>query len=383
VTVTEACDGDDLGTTTCSSLGWGSGTLGCDPRCKLVDDRCSECVLGQGVANCGDAPIGAGLVQDFALAGTDAAVGLAWGDGEPAGPVTFHLAQLSPDLGVVTVSELGLKTNHKIGPGEGAIAIAPLASGWIAARALQPEIAFQSVDATGTVLTQVAVDSVPGILSDTVLVPRPGGGPLLLWTGTSGVRAAVIADDARTATTPVDLSGWASVFSGTFANGAFYVVIADSAAGGRLVRVETDGTVKTAVDLAKSLISPTLVSGAADLRVLFTTPEARSLLWQRLDSNGAALASSVRLGDFAGVPENLALAMGGDTILAYPSAPTGLTNPVSVSLARVDAYGVRQAQVTVARWPRFGVSPMLALRGPDAVVGWLTGGRVRLARATP
>ena len=384
LTVTEECDVTDLGTATCSSLGWGSGSLGCDALCHLDATGCSECAFSPNVLSCANAAV-TGYVRDFALAGTDTAVGLAWGEGEPATPLSFHLAQLSPELGIVKVSDLQLDdTGDQTAVIEGALAIAPLPSGWVAARSIKAGIAFQAVDAAGAVLGKVTVDGGDQMASEAVLVPRTGGGPLLVWMGSSKVRAAVISDDGGAASTPIDIAEWGSSFTGTFANGAFYVVAPNDTLGSRLVRVETDGTLGATVALPKSQYSPVLVGGAADLRVLSSSADAKSLFWERFDFNGAALAPPARVGNFAEVPAGMAGAMSSDTILVYPSAVTGLPNPVSLALTRLDPNGAPRGQsITVARWPFEGAWPRMTMRGGDAVVGWLSGAQIRLARATP
>ena len=188
------------------------------------------------------------------------------------------------------------------------VRVASLPSGWVIAWLTDSELLIHTMDASGRDLGRTKVDNSGSAL----FASRSDGGPLIVWQVGDVVKSAIIAADGRSLTTPRPLPfapphGFPSSRSTTaaYAAGAFYFVAPAYDAADppmRMVRIETDGTVGTAVDVLpgagpKQL---TLVAGADDLRVVYRGPVVSggtdsTIFFQKIAATGASASDPVAL----------------------------------------------------------------------------------------
>jgi len=326
-TMTEHCDGADVGSETCPTLGYGSGTLGCS-ECSFDTSMCSFCVPDQSLVRCQRAGF-AGFVLDAAIAATDNEIGVAW--------IEYTLFQrklgfalLSPDLDVIASSRFG---DPPIASEVFSISAAPLASGWVIAGYGNLELFVHAVDASGADAGRISVTTtaVDEPVVGPVLVTRPTGGPLLVWQQSGVLRAALVAGDGRSIGVVQDVYGQDpstppfGFATATYSRDSFFLGVGmvndqdPDTFDLRLVPVAPDGTrgptipALTGIDFA----SPILVAGAADLRVMFEGAlpgsSARGAYLQNVDATGATSPPVHLISADYQTPVS-AVAFGGDTV---------------------------------------------------------------------
>ena len=391
ISVTEACDGTNLRDDTCAAHGFGSGTLACSSICTVDTSNCVDCGAGPKIASCGNAPF-TSTPRAVGIAATSSEVGIAWMGGTPT-RVTFE--RLSPTLQTLSttlIQDLGFVSLLDV-------RVASLPSGWVITWLTDSELLIHTMDASGRDLGRTRVDTNSG--SSSVFASRSDGGPLIVWQVGDVVKSAIVAADGRSLTTPrplpfVPSHGFPSSRSTTaaYAAGAFYVVAPAYDAADppmRMVRIETDGTVGTGVDVlpgagAKQL---TLVTGADDLRAVYRGPVASgstdsTIFFQKIAATGASASDPVALatGSFHDGASG-AFAFGTDTVAVLSAAGPGLLDGV-----RIGGNG----QIATPLFPIMGSSRGLAGHvaeqnvarlGSDIVGVWYTSSGTRLARVTP
>jgi hypothetical protein len=281
------------------------------------------------------------------------------------------------------------------------VAVAPLPVGWVVGVGGDDgqggtDVSFYTLDAEGRVVDHITVEG--GLIGEDgwwnpMMAARPGGGPLLVWQTGDAVRAAVIADDGRSATTPVSIALDPDDFitDAAYAGGAFFVTSLEASDSQydapyelSIARIETDGRATSVVAALPGEVSDyaALVAGAADLRIVYTgfAPpygEHRTY-WRRLDGAGAAASPAVELerdpyGFGIGAR---AVALGDDTVVLLDESN------VLVRVARVTAAGqVTTPAQDVATASVYG--PAVARRGPEVVFGWISPLGIGLARIAP
>lgn len=392
--VGQACDGPDLGGQTCQSQGFGSGTLACSGSCALDTGGCSECTADASLLRCGAAPVEIPWMD--AMAATDDAVAVVWVEQPTSAPGHINLARLSPSLDVVSVTKLSGDARSVSG-----VLLAALPSGWLVAGYDEPELFIYALDANGNEVARSVVAEVqaPALTAWPVLVPRPTGGPLIVW-GRSGVpRAVVVAPDGRSIsrelTLPAENAPQINLMSGAFAGGAFYLAtivypdVTDASSGRfRLVRVAQDGTSATTVNglPGEQVWDPTLITVDDGLRVIYSgqlpcDPNWYALM-QAVGPDGAALSSPVVLGDGRVGFSSSAVVFGSDIVTL-----SGVLAPEALGVVRIAPSGrFAGPEHKIARTPRSNFNgSRLVRRGPDAVVAWTSDARPgpQLARLTP
>jgi hypothetical protein len=299
MSMTEACDGADLGVETCQSRGYASGDLACSDICTLDAAGCSECVpLGAKVSRCGSAPLPGDEQFALAMAATDSEVALAWEDADRFDTINF--TRLSSGLDAI-----GTTLIDETAPDS--LSVAPLPSGWAVAGHNYLEIFTHAVDAAGVDRGRIVVDKLNTTsLADMLLAPprmasRPNGGPLIVWATVSAVRVSVVSADGRSASTPKSISTVnyplnVVLMNAAWVGDAFYVAmqIADGPVKLTLLRVEADGTPTTVFDAmpGSEALVPTLVTGADDLRVVYlaTMNNQFGAWWRKLGLDGQPLS---------------------------------------------------------------------------------------------
>jgi hypothetical protein len=284
-------------------------------------------------------------------------------------------------------------------PGFVGVSVAERPDGWVVAGYAAPELFIHAVDSAGRDLGRTTVENVsPDIIwgGMPTLAARPGGGPLLVWKGVNGLRAAVVASDGRSTTAPRDLpvvdpTTPPTLFTAAYVGDAFYVATpTDSLTNAsqlRLQRVETDGTPTTSVDALPGVEawSPSLVTGAADLRVVYfsqptgPSPDGYGVVWQKLGLAGDATSPAILLGgpdDYVGS----AVALGDDTVAAVAGGTT-------LQIAHVDGQGnvVTPLYPIVTATDSYPDWYAIVRRGSDVVVAWKPDlrGSVGIARVAP
>ena len=401
--ISEPCDGPDLGGNTCEAMGFASGTLRCLPKCDGFDTSgCGACLTtSTSVVRCGP-PVPSMPVFPMAadIAATDTGVAMAWlvPTADDAGLADqLWLARLTPELdlvGAARLDEPDVDAARAAGAPGGRVAIAPLPSGWAVAGWTHAGNFLHAIDADGRNVGRLALPGGTELgnsngvrdVEPPLLAARPGGGPLMVWGVGAGVyRAAVVSDDGRSTTAPVDIAvpadAYYQLMSATFAGDVFYVVIMFDM-GIRVARISAAGDL-VAVDAALSDITvfyPFFVDGADPPRIIYsafttasTPPDVVApylgsvLIAQDLGTGGAPPASPtyIRTGtDSYNVTSGVVF--GGDTVLTV----TGGDEFQVLSLARVDAGGVFVGdRVPVTRGVDINWSRVVR-RGPDAVVAW-------------
>ena len=167
------------------------------------------------------------------------------------------------------------------------VAVAPLPSGWVTrgAGSFASRLFLHTFDGAGNHVARTVVhDDDTGDFLPPLLASRPNGGPLLVWSDASGIRAAVLSNDGLTTTTPIDLYR---------AGGPPFAVCRASpspvtpstscslsrtlgrrrwlAALGSRLDVGCAARVRRAAENPESAINPYLVTGGNDLRIVFET----------------------------------------------------------------------------------------------------------------
>ena len=184
--------------------------------------------------------------------------------------------------------------------------------------------------------------------------------------------------------------GWVTA---TFADGAFYFLDSiQSSSSNSLVRIETDGTVGSPIDILPGVGygSMVLVPGAADLRILYPStcattycgpPDFNGLVWQKITSTGDAVAPPVTLtSDFIG--DTTAIGFGDDTIIAFRE----ITNngPTPASLMHVDQNGAL-VEPTFSFSKTANAAPpfVIASTGPDIVAALSVSAGIEFIQIVP
>ena len=198
---TEACDGENFGTDSCTVRGYGSGALTCESSCTVNATSCSDCGAGSHIASCGPMPLDiAPFLAKVAIAATDTEIGVAW----IASGISF--ARFSADTTLLTQTHIA-DTVFDSSSAYGVLGVGTLPAGWVVAAAAQPELFIHALDATGKDLGRTRVEGSPIYFEPSLptFASRPGGGPLLVWDGATKLRATIVAADGRSVSTPVDL----------------------------------------------------------------------------------------------------------------------------------------------------------------------------------
>jgi hypothetical protein len=374
---TEPCDGTDLGGATCTSLGYGSGTLSCTSTCELDTTACSDCVVDPRVPICTRAPsIVPGVTSSTpVLSATPNEIGVVWA---PDGNGTAYLTLLSPSFTVLSQTEI-LPKDRTATPS----AIAPLGSGWVTASYSGLGIVeVQLFDANGVnlgALTAANVGLQDWLSFQPALVADPNGGALVWWQLDGAVWGALIAADGTSVSTPQMLLSAERWLSATFADGAFYFLDSiQSSSSNSLVRVETDGTVASPIDILPGIGSGNmmLVPGAPDLRVVYPSVcggpycgTFNGLVWQKLTSTGDAVAPPVTLTSDS-IAYTTAIGFGEDTLIAF-TASHNYPAPSSLSLMHIDSNGAPVEPTFSFFSTPIGAQPFaLASTGSDVVAAF-------------
>lgn len=369
-TLSESCDGTNLGGSTCAALGFSGGTLACNGGCTFDTSGCNHCGTDSHILACGNTP-SAPDVTSLALAASDTAIALAWAAG-PQGQRGMRVSILAPDLGVT--AQVGC-----LGTGDvAAVAIAATPSGWIAAAQTPAGVALYPLRADGTPVGSASV--IPGAATP-ILAQQPGGGPLLVWVaGQSGAFASFL-DAAASVGTTKQLFGGSPITEPQYGSAVWvgdgFLVALRTNSGASVVHVALDGTLGASHSVGAETEYPQLAWTGSEARLTYGSfggTAAVDLL--RLDATGAPIGSALTAGSTPQYYDPAPIVgVRGDSLVLLPgyTGGTGIASHVDVGRFTADGKSVYAAYVLgqggVDRISQY----RLAVRGPDVVAAWVSG----------
>jgi hypothetical protein len=329
------------------------------------------------------------------MATTDAEVALAWLALDAEERPALWFGRLSPALDLIGANQI---PDDRVAAGElynlysMSVGVARLASGWAVAGWSEPELFIHALDSGGRPLARTRIAT--GLTSYTlfsrpILVSRPDGAPLLFWQTDHQLHVVVVADDGRSASTPVSvaLDDDGFIADATFVDGAFYALFDASPPkpGVRIRRFSPNGALTATFDALAGVnqLNPVLVNGADDLRVAFVTWTTDSyeppvIVTQKLSSSGASLGPPGVVGGYAeGYVAVQATAFDGDTLSLLIGDALGVSRLGQNGTLVTPPYRIKGDEP--ADW--FSIRR----RGPDAIAAWHGGpqGGLRVARIRP
>jgi hypothetical protein len=142
--VSEECDGRDLGGATCAGLGYVGGTLACKSNCTLDGQGCESCGSDPRIMTCAH-PVTPSPPATISLATTSTEIAVAWSEASAGG---LHFTRFSPDLTVL--SDVACFPGLDVG----SVSLVSMTSGWLIAT---------TNDAPGDTLTLVRLDAQGGV----------------------------------------------------------------------------------------------------------------------------------------------------------------------------------------------------------------------------
>jgi hypothetical protein len=394
VSVDESCDGSDLGTATCASLGFGGGTLACSDRCTFQTNGCTTCLADTGIVACRNAEVDAAAPGALAIAATDSEVVIAWVPGPglrgtlDADAGSVRLARF--DSGLSLIAQSGC-----LGPAHARhVAIARTRSGYVLAIEGDGGVTVQALDPT--LQPSGALRVVPDAGGPSLTARQSGtavlGGPLLTWTaslppsGTSHQAEGELLDDGGgEETVPATIFGDESfIYNAVFTGDAFLVTSDDR--HDFIARFALDGTVtipeNTAIPAGVYSEYAQIVWTGEQGAVIFQ--ENPGLFWAPVDASGAISGPPVAMDET--VYPRVSLAHGSEMWIVG-SEGTGGAN---LALTRISSTGNQIAPpLDVVSDPEIPFLPVVAGLGPNTMVlGWVGGmisypGRIGLALLSP
>jgi hypothetical protein len=308
---------------------------------------------------------------------------------------TVSFARLTPNGAPITSTIIAQEEPYPCHVPWTQTAVAPLpGGGWIVAVGGDPEVFVVAVDAAGQPVARLVLDQLaPHSFLMSVLVPRADGGPLLLWQAAGrSARAALIAADGLSATTPVDLpvaSTALSPIDAAYLPSGFVAVVPHTGGGAAttshgltLVRFASDGRIASTVDILpdETISVARLAAGSGDLRLFYTTGDPATfggrddrLMFRRVSVAGDVLTAAVLLGqvtDFHIVSR--ALDIGGDTGVLFTSLHPSLipSSSYPVVLARLTPEGTIGSQRYIAVGPYIMLRAEIVQNGPELIAAW-------------
>ncbi len=184
-TLTETCDGSDLGSSTCTSLGFTGGTIACTSLCSYDTNGCDSCLPDAHSLACRHTELVANSPSSLALTASVDQIAVAWvagpgllGNDPVAG--SARLAVFAPDLSLISQTGcFGPANAHRV-------ALARSRSGYVTAVDDDGDtgVTIQLFDATGAAVGApriLAGASYPALI-ERIAGDEVSGGPLLVWS---------------------------------------------------------------------------------------------------------------------------------------------------------------------------------------------------------
>jgi hypothetical protein len=392
--VEESCDGADLGTATCATLGFGGGTLACSDRCTFQTNGCTTCLVDTGIAACRHTEVDAAAPSALAMAATDTEVVIAWVPGPglrgtlDADAGSVRLARFDSSLSLI--AQTGC-----LGPQHARhVAIARTRSGYLLAIEGDGGVTVQALDPTlqPSAAPRVVPDAGGPSLTARQSASTILGGPLLTWTQSlppSGIsheaQGALLDDSGAEETAPTTFFDDESfVGNAAFTGDAFLVT--STVRHDFIAHIALDGTItipeNTAIAAGEYPENAQIVWTGAEGAVIFEQNPGWS--WAPVDASGAMSGPPVAL-EVATYPR-VSHARGSEMWIVGSSGTGGVT----LALTRISSTGDQiAAPLNVVTDPEVPLLPVVAGLGPNAMVlGWVGGtisypGRIGLALLSP
>jgi hypothetical protein len=386
----ESCDGSDLGGSTCESLGYFNGSLGCTGACAFDASACTICPpLDQQLLACSELLTGRTPELDYtipALAATDTEIAIAWYGEDQNSTSALWFARLGPELTPLD-SPRRIATTFQ----RGELNLVARAGGWILTTAAEA-LEVHALDAFGAeTALQVLEHSATGF-SAFAVVEHPGSGPLLVWAlpiiaGPNGVelRGIILSADGSSATASQSL-GYLQPdgLDGVFVGDAFLLVGNFGPTGPGnwpLSTIQVDLTGKASAPLyVADGVRATLAPTQGGPTMMFDQGAIlRGWSWARLDSTGKMVNGPVVIGtnDDTYI-QSEAIALGADTAIVTKDSPrTGLR------YFRVDGAGAAVAPSKFIADDPLARLVSAVRRGPELVALWTNYSTWHFARLVP
>lgn len=387
-TVTETCDGPDLGGASCASLGYAGGALACRAGCAFDARACDPCAPTEGRGLCRGASLPSLDARDLALATQGDRAGVAWIEGD---------AQV-----VLTVIDRNLNALARSAcmdlSGARRVALGVIQTGWLLAVETGEGVRLIPLRPDATVAGQGAF--VPGA-STPILAEGPEGEALLVFQGVgadgrAGIHAARVNGQgaiSRTRATLFTESTEPEYGSAVFTGDGWLVAM----------RVRDVEVVRLGLDLGVG--ASRHPAGADTEYPQLAWDGARAALTYSSFGGPAIRVGIVELtrdGDRAGPPRTLTspisstryfnvapIAPIGSDLAVLLGTHTGTTGQSGrIDLLRENAQPLMRATTPypVTRSPEQVVRYRVAALAESAVVAWIGLGsprRIGLARLTP
>jgi hypothetical protein len=398
----EACDGTELGTSTCTSLGFGGGALACTASCTLDTNQCTTCLSDPHVAACAHSSARAEAPGSLSLATSADGIAVAWVAGPglalrppDTAPGAARFARFAPDLSLQTEVDC-------LGPAHARnVALAASPSGYVLAVDGDGGITIVPLDHSGSPrgASRTIPDAEQPVLAARQVGSTLSGGPLLAWTVTPGahpnpsgvtVQAVLLADDGTDETTPVTVFQTSSLTndyaSAVFTGDGFLL------ADGDVARIALDGAVAATSSPAPGSEFSRIAWSGSDARLVYgnAAPPGGGTYFLRLDASGSPTASPVLLEPWSTAYNEPATAtLGQDTVVVLPSGSDTVDRATRLEVTRVDANGATvTAPFGVVSDPELVGAYRLGVLDGEVVMAWVGGvggfpGRIGLARLRP
>jgi hypothetical protein len=361
--VSEQCDGTQLGTATCASLGQGTGTLACSPDCTFDVSGCRACGDDPRITACQKGAV-TGFPQALSLATNGTEIGVAWTDSCSG----VHFTRFAPDF--TRLSETALRLD-----GTNGFALASTSSGWVVAAVPGPgygdgPLTLAQLGSDGGLVSTQVLASVTGRTPQ--LVSGPGGVILLteLNTPLSDVLSGQLLDATGSPSGgTLSLGGTLGCAAVGVDDGFALAVVVDTVTID-LVHLALDGTTTAGATFSGDNGEAVSIAwSGSELRVLhFVAGATLAVSIERAAGDGTLTGAPLAIDPMTDVGASI-LALGSDTVVFAGS----LSNASSLSLER---WTPAPAQV----WPAVAVvappyylstAPAAVQQGGDAVLAWI------------
>ena len=180
--LTEECDGQDLGSRTCASLGYFGGTLACTSSCDLDVEGCVSCGSDARISACVRSAAGTRPAA-LSLAATTTEIDVAWIESAlPNVPSQgMHFSRYRSDFTL-------LSDTRCFGPADASLAgVAALGNGWVVGTLTGSNtntgggVYLVRLDGEGNILGSRTVANEAGSPFGFRLTTGPSGGALVTW----------------------------------------------------------------------------------------------------------------------------------------------------------------------------------------------------------
>jgi hypothetical protein len=391
--LTEPCDGMDLVSRTCASLGYFGGTLACTPSCNLDTQGCASCGSDPRISTCTRAAV-ATAPAALSLAATATEVDVAWIEVAASVPSPdLHFTRLRPDFTL-------LSDTRCFGPADSyGVGIASLGAGWVVGTL------NGTSTSTGGGVYLVRLDTQGGIQGSRVLAGEahppysfrlttgPSGGALVTWVegytangslldNVGTLYAELLAPDGSSAWSAVsvgpDVENWSAVSTGDG-----FVLAVQWNPGSTQVPLTADRSIQLfRLGLDGSLSTGGSIPGQDPAQVGLAWNGSEARLWYQasevdpdsgLPNEGSQLQRVAQDGSLLGPPVAVETIEDGPMLLFAAGADTVMLKSVYGV-----QYLVRFAASGAAAWPQVpavqagsgGAGLDMVPQGGDAVIAW-------------